>query len=102
MTRTEREHYWREHVSAALSHPQSLRAYCLETELCYQSLLNWKRRLASPRFVELAPPAAPSIPSLRIELGTLILGLSADCPPRWAAQFVAALESERAEPEARP
>ena len=95
MTKTEREHYWREHVEAALSHPKSLRAYCSEAELCYQSLLNWKRRLGAARFIELQrPTSAREEQTLLVQLGDLRLALAAGCPPNWAGEFVAALHAE--------
>jgi len=100
MTKTERQTYWREHVDAALSHPESLAAYCRETGIGYQSLLNWKRRwAAAPRFIELEPPAARlagSAPEavLHAELGLeLRLAFPAECPPNWAAAFTAALHA---------
>lgn len=95
MTRTERETYWRGHVEAATSHPESLAAYCRETELCYQSLLVWKRRFASAsRFIELEAPVPESFsPVLLTGLGRLRIELPCSCPPGWAAAFVASLSA---------
>jgi len=69
-----------------------LAAYCRETELCYQSLLNWRRRFAAPRFIELEPPVTAGQPGLLIELGGLRVELPSTCPPAWAGRFVAALD----------
>jgi len=92
MTRTEREAYWREHVEAARSHPGSLAAYCRETELCNQSLLNWKRRFGTALpFIELDPPPASPFQGLRLELGGIRVDLPPDCAAEWAEAFVAAI-----------
>jgi len=102
MTKPEREIYWRGHVNAAQSHPESLAAYCRETGIGYQSLLNWKRRWAAARFIELEPPEArseaPIAPTaeavLHAELGSeLRLAFAAECSPGWAAAFVASLHT---------